>query len=292
MTALPGAGRRVLIPHIDDVGMCHGANLACLELMGHGFVTTASVMVPCPWFPEIAAAARARPEIDLGVHLTLTSEWRHYRWRPISTASVASGLIDGDGFMWPDVPALRAHLDVRAAEDEMRAQIERARAAGIDPTHLDTHMGAAAAPELLETYLRLGRDYCLPVLLPREIDSYLGVLRLGEVASEPYAEAVAALAAEGALFVDRFRMTPCVDPQVSDVVYRRMVAELPPGTTFFSLHCNAPGDIEAISPEWAVWRIDECRISGDPAFHAFVRDQGIELGGFRDIRDRHRAASN
>jgi chitin disaccharide deacetylase len=282
---------RILIPHLDDVGMCHGANRACLELMGRGFVSSASVMVPCPWFPEIAEAASARPELDLGIHLTLTSEWPTYRWRPISTASKASGLIDGDGFMWRDVPSLRRHVDVVAAEEEMRAQIEAGQAAGIDATHIDTHMGAAVAPELVDIYLALGREYRLPVLLPRDLDSYVGALKLGQVDLHLYAERVAALERDRALFVDTFRITPCVSPAESDAVYRRMVAELPPGVTFFSLHANAPGDIETISPRWAPWRTDEYRLCADPAFHTYVRDQGVELECFGSLRDRLRAGS-
>lgn len=285
------APARILIPHLDDVGMCHGANRACLELLGAGFVTTASIMVPCPWFPEIAAAARATPSLDLGVHLTLTSEWPGYRWRPISTASPASGLLDGDGFMWRDVPSLRAHVDAGAAEVELRAQIERALEAGIDATHLDTHMGAAAVPELLAVYLALGRHYRLPVLLPRDVESYLGALAVGDRDGAAYDAALAELEREGAPVIDRFRITPCVPPETSDAVYRRLIQDLPPGTTFLSLHGNAPGDIEAISPEWAVWRTDEYRLCGDPAFHGFVRAQGVALAGFRELRDGYRRRS-
>lgn len=277
---------RRLIAHIDDVGMCHGANTAYVDLFGRGFVTSGSVMVPCPWFPEIAEIAKGRPDFDLGVHLTLTSEWPGYRWRPISTASPASGLLDDDGYMWRNVPALRARVDPSAAEDEFRAQIERALASGIDATHLDTHMGAAAVPELLEIYLRLGREYRLPVLLPREIDSYLDVLSIGPADRASYAEAAEQPEAQP---VDRFVITPCVDPAESDRVYRRMIAELPEGTTFFSLHCNAPGDIEAISPRWAPWRVDEHRLCGDPAFHRFVAEQEVEPIGYRDIRERLRS---
>jgi hypothetical protein len=147
-------------------------------------------------------------------------------------------------------------------------------------------MGAAAVPELLGAYLRLGRDYRLPVLLPREIDSYLRVLPIGDTDRAAYAEAIERREARS---VDRFVITPCVDPAESDAVYRRMIAELAEGTTFFSLHCNAPGDIEAISPSWAVWRADEHRLCGDPAFHRFVAEQGVELIGYREIRERLRS---
>ncbi len=100
---------RAVILHVDDLAMCHGANRAYLELAASGLVTSGSVIVPCPWFREIAEAACGDPGLDLGVHLTLTSEWAHYRWRPLSTISRASGLIDGDGYFWRDVAGLRAH---------------------------------------------------------------------------------------------------------------------------------------------------------------------------------------
>ena len=172
---------RIAILHVDDVGMCHGANAAFLELYRKGAVDSGSVMVPCPWFPEIAAAARNDPSLDLGVHLTLTSEWEGYRWRAISTASRSSGLLDDDGYLPRRCRPLRAQLVPEAAEVEMRAQIDRALAAGIDATHIDTHMGAALVPELLAIYLRLGREYKLPVLLPRDLASYLDRLDLGPV---------------------------------------------------------------------------------------------------------------
>jgi predicted glycoside hydrolase/deacetylase ChbG (UPF0249 family) len=108
----------LLIPHVDDLGVSHGANLAFVELAGLGFVTCGSVMPPCSWFPEMVAMVKERPALDVGVHLTLTSESCACRWRPISTASRTSGLLDGDGFMWPDVPSLR-HAAWRIDEYEL-----------------------------------------------------------------------------------------------------------------------------------------------------------------------------
>lgn len=281
--------RRILVPHLDDVGMCHGANRAMLELSRAGILTCGSVMVPCPWFPEIAQAYRTRRDIDLGVHLTLTSEWQGYRWRPLTGCSRKGGLVDDDGFMWRNCVLLRRHVDPRAAEEEMRAQIETALAAGIDLTHLDTHMGAAAVPELVEIYLRLGRLYRLPVLLPRVIATYLDVLKLGAVQPEEYRPSLEALEVEGVQFVDRFVMTPGVPSAEADATYRRLVASLKPGVTFLSLHANAPGDIETIVPDRAHWRTDEYRILSDPAFAGFVHEQGVELLGMRVLRARLRA---
>ncbi|MCX8101094.1 MAG: polysaccharide deacetylase family protein [Geminicoccaceae bacterium] len=281
--------RRILIAHLDDVGMCHGANRAMLELAGKGVLGCGSVMVPCPWFPEIAQAYRSRRELDLGVHLTLTSEWQGYRWRPLTGCSRKGGLVDDDGYFWRNCVLLRRHVDPVAAEEEMRAQIETALSAGLDVTHLDTHMGAAAVPELVAIYLRLGRTYRLPVLLPREIASYLDVLKLGAVRPEDYRAPLEALEAEGAQFVDRFLMTPGVPSAEADAAYRRLIAGLRPGVTFLSLHANAPGDIETIVPDRAHWRTDEYRILGDPGFAAFVPEQGVELVGMRALRARLRA---
>ena len=282
---------RILIPHIDDVGVCHGANRAFAELADRGFVTTASVMVPCPWFPEAAELARERPELDLGVHLTLTSESRACRWRPISTTSATSGLLDGDGFMWPDVPSVRRHADRRAVETELRAQIEAALAAGIDVTHLDAHMGAPAAPEFAETYLELGREYQLPVLLPTRIETYVSVLDMGPVDPGLYTELQAEAAAAGMPAIDAFAMglgmrhLSCAD------AYRQIVEEAAPGVTYVSLHCNAPGEVERLHPQDADWRIAEYRLFDQPDFVDCVKGQGVELVGFRRIRDLYREQS-
>lgn len=284
------ANARVLVLHIDDVGMCHGANVAFLELARAGGVTCGSVMVPCPWFREIAGAAAEDQSLDLGVHLTLTSEWPQYRWGPLSTVSRASGLIDDEGYFPRNCLALRPQLQPEAAEIELRAQIDRALAAGIDVTHLDTHMGAAVVPELVEAYVRLGRAYRLPILLPRELDSYTGVLRMGEIPGGIYQPIIADLDASGLPVFDRFRMTPGVPSPEVDAKYRTMIDTLPPGATFFAVHCNAPGDIEAIVPPRAHWRTDEYRLFGSGAPMRWIAEAGIRAIGMREVRDLWRGA--
>lgn len=283
-----GANAKILIPHVDDVGVCHGANRAFLELAGQGFVTSGSVMVPCPWFPEIADLAREQPELDLGVHLTLTSESRACRWRPISTTSPKSGLIDRDGYMWPDVPAVRRHAERRAVETELRAQIEAALAARLDVTHLDTHMGAAAAPEFVEIYLALGRRYRLPVLLPRRIGTYLSVLDMGPLETGSYGRLLNGLASEGMPLVDAFAMGLAMRHRPCDDVYRRIVDEAVPGVTFLSLHCSTPGEVERLHPDDADWRIAEYALFDRPDFVEWAAAQNVHLLGFRQIRDAYR----
>ncbi len=287
---MPRADVPVLIPHVDDLGVSHGANLAFLELAGQGFVTCGSVMVPCGWFPEMVALAKEQPGLDVGVHLTLTSESRACRWRPISTTSAASGLLDGDGYMWPDVPALRRHADPAAVETELRAQLEAALAAGLDVTHLDTHMGAAAAPEFAALYRALGREYRLPVLLARDSASYDSVLAMGPLERGFYDRLIAELDGAGVPLLDRFAMGLALRHLSCAEAFRHMVAQAAPGVTFVSLHCNAPGDIEAMHPNDAAWRIAEYELFQDPDFLRWVATQEVRLTGFREIRDLYRAA--
>lgn len=268
---------RAVILHVDDLGATHGANRAFLSLAAAGLVTCGSVMAPGPWFPEIAGAARADPALDLGVHLTLTSEWVAYRWPPLSTRSPASGLIDGDGYLWRDVASLRRYLVPEAAEAEMRAQIERALAAGLRPTHLDAHMAAAMLPELLDAHVRLGREYGLWPVLPRSI----------AWAPDPaaYGTAVAALDAEGLPVADHCRGTLPVAPDALAGAWRAMIAALPEGVTHLALHATVPGEFAAIAPDHAAWRFAEYELLASGAVAAMLRDAGVAVLGCREVRD-------
>ncbi len=270
-----GAERAVLL-HVDDLGLCHGANQAFLSLAARKLVTCGSVMVPCPWFREIADAGAAEPALDLGVHLTLTSEWLPYRWAPISTASPASGLIDADGYFWSNMADLERHLVPEAAEEELRAQIERALAAGLGPTHIDAHMAAAMLPDMLEIHVRLGREYGLVPVLPRGIT----------FAPDPerYGAAVAQLDAAGLPVLDHFRGTLPVPAESLAQGWRSMVTGLPPGITHIALHCTIPGEIEAIAPGHARWRTDEYALLATGAIADWLARAGVTLIGYRDIQ--------
>src|SRR5689334_8557163 len=159
-----GPEDRVVIIHADDIGMCEATLPALTELCDFGLVSSAAVMVPCPWFPAVAALCRAHPEIDMGVHLTVNSEWESYRWGPISTRDPATGLLDGDGYFhgWP--PATLAQAQPAAVAAEMRAQVARAQAAGIEPTHVDSHMGTVLRPPFLADYGAVAEEQRLPLL--------------------------------------------------------------------------------------------------------------------------------
>jgi hypothetical protein len=277
--------QRVAIFHADDVGMCHGANAAFEELSKDGSITCGAVMVPCPWFSEVVAMAAANPDIDLGVHLTLTSEWKNYRWAPISTTRRSSGLIDADGYFWHRLPMLAAHVVPEAAEAEMRAQIERALSAGIDVTHIDTHMGVALVPQLVDIYIRLAHEYRLPVLLPKHLSEFTSVLEFDNISQSEIAEGLARLEADGWPLVDHFCMTPGVPARESDKAYRELIAGLPEGLTVVAVHPNISGDIEVIIPEKAHFRTEEYRLFRDAEFKEFIALQNIHAIGFRPIRN-------
>ncbi|MEZ4732505.1 MAG: polysaccharide deacetylase family protein [Caldilineaceae bacterium] len=280
---------RLVIFHADDVGMCHGSNQAYLELSDAGIVQTGSVMMPCPWAPELVQACQQHPALDIGVHLTLTSEWSGYRWGPLSTRDPASGLLDEAGYFWQRVPGVQEHLKVAAAVQEMRAQIERVQRAGIEFTHLDTHMGAAIISALVEHYVELGFAYRVPVLLPRRIDDYIRTLGLAGPDEQSWLQFAAAVEARGMPLVDWFRITPgyhTADHEAGRAaLYEEILHNLPPGVTYFSLHPNAPGDIETIVPERAYWRTFEHRYFQSQRLRDFLAAEEIIPIGYRTICD-------
>ena len=267
---------RSVIPHVDDLGASHGANQAFLDLAARGLVTCGSVMVPGPWFREIVCAASADPALDIGIHLTLTSEWEACRWAPVSTVSRASGLIDGEGYFWRDLASLHRHLVPEAAEAELRAQIDRALAAGLRPTHIDAHMAAAMLPELLDAHVRLGREYGLFPVLPRSITW----------APDPvaYAATLAMLDVEGAPVVDHCRGTLPVAADALEAGWRTLVAELPPGLTHLALHPTAPGEFASMAPGHAGWRFAEHHMLAGGFLRKLCAEAGIAVIGMRRLQ--------
>lgn len=225
---------------------------------------------------EIADAACANPSLDGGVHLTLTSEWDSCRWAPVSTVSRASGLIDDDGFFWRDLDSVRRNLVPEAAEAELRAQIERALASGMRPTHIDAHMAAAMLPELLDAHVRLGREYGLVPVLPRSITW----------APDPaaYRAAVKDLDNKGLPVVDHCRGTLAVGEDELAAGWAKVFAELPLGLTHLALHCTAPGEFEAMSSVHAPWRQAEHRFMADGTFDRLRLPAGIETVGTRALQ--------
>jgi predicted glycoside hydrolase/deacetylase ChbG (UPF0249 family) len=156
---------KLLILHADDLAVAHSEDAASFDALDRGAVTSASIMIPCPWLTEVADYAKSHPDADLGLHLTLTSEWKSYRWGPVSSTNTVPSLLDPSGYLWPDTPEAVRNLKADETEREIRAQVERAIAMGIHPTHLDSHMGALfARPDLFAAYVKVAHEYKLPFL--------------------------------------------------------------------------------------------------------------------------------
>lgn len=156
-------GTRMVILHADDLGVAHSENAASFDALDRGAINSASVMMPTPWVTEVVEYATRHPNVDLGLHLTLTSEWKTYRWGGIAPRDQVPSLYASDG-TFPQLTSLvAAHAKPAEAEKEIRAQIELARALGLRPTHLDSHMAALySTPALFDMYAKVARSYGLP----------------------------------------------------------------------------------------------------------------------------------
>jgi predicted glycoside hydrolase/deacetylase ChbG (UPF0249 family) len=271
---------RTVVIHHDDLGGSHSANAAFVELFDLGIVTCGSVMVPCPWFPEIAAIARERPDLDIGVHLTLTAEFPGFRWRPL-TGVKQNGLTDGDGFCWRSVAEAR-RADPQAVELELRAQIETALDAGIDVTHLDAHMGTAWQPEFLEIYIRLGEQFRLPIALTRDV----GKMAPADADFEPAFER---LAERGNPDFQRFLTTPFGNLAPDESSYAAIFGAAAPGLNWAGFHFTAPGDFAMISED-APTRLAEYELFRSGRARTLIDAAGLELAGMRSLRDAMRGS--
>src|SRR3954454_5178668 len=157
-------GARVVILHVDDAGMSFDSNEGVIQAMTKGVATSCSVMMPCPWVPGFVHYLQQHKQMDAGLHLTLTSEWKDYRWGPLAGKSSVPGLTDAEGDMWPGVEDVVKHASADEVDKEIRAQFDRAIAIGFIPTHLDSHMGTLfASPEFLKRYIAVGLEKHIPV---------------------------------------------------------------------------------------------------------------------------------
>lgn len=261
------ATARLLVLHADDLGMAHSVNRATFEALEKGWISSSSILVPCPWFPEVVRWARDHPEADLGIHLALNSEWTSFRWRPLSPDRDVPSLLDPDGYLPLVETTVAARAKPEEVERELRAQVDRARAAGIQLSHLDSHMGALfqTAP-LVSVYRRLGEAYGLPLLMERT----------GE---RGQADAL----------VDRvLALEPGVPASGWREAYQKLLAPLPPGAYELIVHLAYDDDemrgATSDHPDWgAAWRQSDFDLVRSPEFRQFLKAQGFTLLHWRDL---------
>ena len=277
------ANSRLLIIHADDFGMMHTVNSAIEEAMEKGWVTSASIMVPCPWFPEVAKWAKAHPDADLGIHLTLNADWTPERWRPISPQGKDSSLLDKDGYLPLLTEDVAAKAKMSDVQTELHAQIDQAQAAGIHLSHLDSHMGTLfATPGLMGEYLAVGKAYTLPVMLPREAD--LG----GKMVTSADMLKGMGLTPVPSLLDQVLQITPGVPQSQWLETYKKMLAPLPPGTYQLIVHlAHNDQEIQGATydhPDWgAQWRQNDLDVVSSPEFQKFLKDQGFILVTWKQI---------
>jgi predicted glycoside hydrolase/deacetylase ChbG (UPF0249 family) len=270
------ADAKLLIIHGDDLGMSHSVNAASIKALERGMVNSASIMVPAPWFPEIAAYARKNPNADFGLHLTLTSEWTPYRWGPVLSKDDVPSLLDKEGYLYITEDVAAAHIDPREAEAEVRAQIERALAYGIEPTHLDSHMRTLHQnTALFEVQLRMAREYKIPAAVPRDF--------LDDPVLAP------ALRPDDIL-IDRFlSIGSDVPPNRWEAYYTDAIEKLEPGVSELIVHIGYD-DAEmraatADHPDWgSAWRQRDFDFLTSDKFRRLLKKHNVKLITWRDIQ--------
>jgi hypothetical protein len=278
-----GPQDRLLIVHADDIGMSHSVNAATIEAFKKGLVTSGSIMVPCPWFPEIAAYAREHPELDLGLHLTLTSEWKYLRWRPVAPPEKVKGLLDEEGYMWRSERQTAMKATPQEVETELRAQIERALQFGVKPTHLDTHMGTLyTRKDFFDVYTKLGKEYGIPVMVMRPTPE---IIAYGKQAGMPITEELLKkVEADGFVMLDHLVTgVPGRNFAERKEAYKNLLRNLRPGVTMLIVHLgmNDP-ELKAVTGSWEQ-RYGDFLSFTDTEIEALIKELGIKLTTWREL---------
>jgi predicted glycoside hydrolase/deacetylase ChbG (UPF0249 family) len=268
---------KLLILHADDLGVAHSVDAASLDALDKGAITSASIMMPTPWVTEVATYARAHPSADLGLHLTLTAEWETYRWGSVSPVDKVSSLLDSTGTFPNDDSLVATRARPIEVERELRAQIDRALALGIRPTHLDSHMGSLfTTPELIATYVKVAREYHLPFLALR-----------GDPRSAPQPP----LSAQDFLLDAVVIAGPEIPRAQWKEWYLKQIASLKPGLTEMIVHLgHDDAELQAVTvnhePYGSAWRQRDYDVVTSPEFKKALKDNHVILVGWKDLKNK------
>ena len=293
-------GAKVIIMHVDDVGMSYDSNIGAIKAVEEGVATSMSVMMPCAWVSGFVHYLKTHPNIDAGLHLTLTSEWKDYRWGPLSGKPSVPNLVDSEGAMWQSVQETAKHASADEIEKEIRSQLDRARVMGFEPTHMDSHMGTLFAREdYLERYFKVGMEEKIPVMFPGGHNSMI------------MKEAVAGLTLEKAQTIGKmlwsaglpvlddlhnisygWTMDKVVKPNDKDLQkyktqkYIESFKDLRAGVTMVIMHCTSPTEVfERISDSGNTRKGDLLAMI-DPVLKKYIQDNKIILTTWRELKQR------
>jgi len=271
------ADAKLLIVHADDIGLAQSVNDATNKAFASGGITSGSIMVPCPWFADFAEHYKSHPDLDVGIHITLTSEWDYYKFGGVLPSTEIPSLLDENGYFYPTTEEVGQHADPLEAEKEIRAQIDRAISYGIKPTHLDTHMGSVLAkPELVQIYMKLSKEYNIPVFAPRMM-LFAMPEEIRETVKKEY------------VLVDRMFMLDDFGPDASwEEEYGKMIEKVSPGLNVMIVHLaydNAEMQAVAINhPAFgATWREKDLNYVQSQTFHDLLKEKEIQLVTWKEI---------
>ncbi|MDQ2658101.1 MAG: polysaccharide deacetylase family protein [Bacteroidota bacterium] len=293
-------GSKVLILHIDDVGMSWDSNQGAIQSIENGVATSLSIMMPCPWVPGFVHYMKEHPGVDAGLHLTLTSEWKDYRWPPLSGRPAVPGLVDTEGAMWRSVDLVAKNASPDEVETEIREQLKRARDIGFEPTHLDSHMGTLfATPQFLERYIKVGIENKIPVMFPGGHNTMIGKER------DITPEIVTQLRQMGKMIWDaglpvlddlhnvsynfEYPKGDLSDQELQKIAtgqYIKTIRELKPGLAMVIMHCTSPSEIFSYIGSSGRIRKADMLAMMDPAFKKFLNDEKIILTTWREVKER------
>jgi len=270
---------KLLILHADDLGMSHSENAATFSGMEHGSISSASIMMPTPWISEAANYQHQHPVADLGLHLTLTSEWNYLKWG--SVASNVPGLLNKNGFLFSSVDSVYRSATAAEVEKELRAQIEKAKSLGIDITHLDSHMGTLfGRPDYLKVFIKLGREYKVPVLLCKPIFKLAFHVDLDSLTTDKD------------VTIDMIYMAYPQDYKNGmENFYTGVLRSLKPGVSEIIFHAAYnDSEMQAATidhPDYgAEWRQADFNFFSGDKCKALLKEQNIQLITWREIRDK------
>lgn len=283
-------GRKVLMFHADDVGMCDEANIAAKNYLDKKEIQNAAIMVPCPSALPAMQWAAQHPNVDVGLHLTLTSEWKTYRWGPVSNIADVPGLVDPDKKFWHEVPQVVEHASAEEVEKEIRAQIEKAKSVGMNPSHIDTHMGTLyGSPEYVKVFLKVAEEYNIPanaidLSKPEVVDHF-------KKAGYPITDEVIATMADYSLpKLDFFSSVPKGNTyeEKREKLFQ-LIKSLPNGLTEIIFHPSVETDnLKSITNSWQQ-RVWEAQLFSDPVVKKFLEDEKIIFTNYKDIMKRFKS---
>ncbi len=285
-------GTKAVIFHVDDAGMSHNSNMGAIKAIEDGVATSLSIMMPCSWVPEMAAHVKAHPQVDAGIHLTLTAEWKNYRWGPVVGKPAVPGLVDADGYLWHNVADVVAHATADEVETEIRAQIDKALAMGIKPTHLDSHMGTCFRPEFIDRYVKVGIEKQIPILMMGGHMQYIGA-EAGPL--RPLVQSIAQKVWDAGLpVIDDLVTQPT---RAKDYGQRKaelieLLRDIQPGITEIIVHCTVQTEVFSHISGSGPTREAELRLLTDADIKAFIESEGIILTTWRELKKRRDRVQN